>query len=644
MCGICGILKTSPTAYAIDDETLRSMASSMKHRGPDDAGTYLSDDRSVGFGFRRLSIIDLSAAGHQPMTNEDGSVYIVFNGEIYNHTELRKDLESRGHRYRSRTDTESILHGYEEYGIGILDKLHGMFSFAIWDARTRSLFCARDRIGIKPFYYSHRNGLFIFASEIKAILRHPSVHRQLNIDALPGYFCYRVVPPPDTLFSGIKKLMAGHYMILHEGETAEPVRWWDVIPEERSSVSPREYGPEIIRLLRQSIKDRMMSDVPFGVLLSGGIDSTTNVALMAELMDRPVETFSVGFSDHPQYNETDRAVAVARHFNTNHHEIYISGDELPSFLPVMAHHQDEPLADPVCVPLYFVCKLAKESGTTVVQVGEGSDEQFIGYHHYLREQRIHKYLWKPLRIPPSGFRRSLYRMLRNPLLRRGRYLPLEYIRKTAYESELFWGASITFTRTHQEEFLNDRIRHRLESLHETADRLHRIARERYPAASFLDKVIYLEFKQRLPELLLMRVDKMSMASSVEARVPFLDHRLVRFILSIPSSHKFTGRVPKRLLKEAVKGLVPDEIIKRKKQGFGAPVDEWFRGRTGDELESLISGSDIWKENLLERPFFDRLLTLHRSGTVNQGHQLWTLLNFAVWYDHWFHTIRSEVTP
>src|SRR5262245_52047642 len=364
------------------------MRETLIHRGPDDAGIYLSPDRRVGLAHRRLSIIDLSPAGRQPMSNEDGTVWITFNGEIYNHLPLRKELEAKGHLYQSRTDTETILHLYEEEGAECVRRIEGDFAFAIWDSRRRELLLARDRLGVKPLYFAVLPGAFLFGSEIKAILAHPRMTRRVDRAALYHYLTFVAAPAPRTLFQGVHKLPPATRLTVEAEGQIRTETYWDplAVPADPVAVEgdAEACAARIRDLLGSAIEARMMSDVPFGVFLSGGLDSSANVALMSRLMDRPVRTFSVGFKDHPSYNEFEYARQVARLFKTEHHEVEIGWSDLLEAMPGVVFHQDEPIADWVCVPLHFVSALARSTGTTVIQVGEGSDEQFFGYEGYRR--------------------------------------------------------------------------------------------------------------------------------------------------------------------------------------------------------------------------------------------------------------------
>ena len=408
MCGICGVWEYGAARGSLEPRLIAAMRDVMTHRGPDDAGDLIFDDARGGFGFRRLSIIDLSEAGHQPMHGCTDRVWLVFNGEVYNHATLREGLEERGHVYASRTDSETILHLYEERGLDFVHDIEGDYAIALWDAGREQLVLVRDRAGVKPLYYYHHQGRFIFASEIKAILQHPAVTPEVNEEALFHYLTFVTTPAPQTLFQGIQKLPAGHMLVLNRRGELQVTRYWNALPAESGTEArPQvDHQKTILHLLRQSIKKRMMSDVPFGVFLSGGVDSSANVALMSELMSQPVRTFTVGFSDSDALNELDSAREISKRFGTDHHEVIIGRDEMQRFLPDLVFHQDEPIADPVCVPLYYVSKLARDTGTIVVQVGEGSDEIFAGYDWFRTYLRIEERFWRHAERAPAGARRA----------------------------------------------------------------------------------------------------------------------------------------------------------------------------------------------------------------------------------------------
>src|SRR6476661_9118027 len=446
MCGICGVWEYGASEGSIDPSLIARMRDEMTHRGPDDAGDLIFDERRGGFGFRRLSIIDLSAAGHQPMHGCDERTWLVFNGEIYNHALLRAGLEQRGHKYASRTDSETILHLYEERGLDFIHEIEGDYGIAIWDANKERLVLVRDRVGVKPLYFYHQRGRFIFASEIKAILQHPSVTPDIDEQSLYHYLTFLTTPAPTTLFRDIHKLPAGHFLTLTRDGTLNIQQYWDALPpQQKISGSEDEQRAEILRLLRDSIRKRMMSDVPFGVFLSGGVDSSANVALMSELMSQPVRTYTVGFEDSEELNELESARAVAKSFGTDHHEVIIGQQDMQKFLPDLIFHQDEPLADPVCVPLYYVSRLARETGTIVVQVGEGADEIFAGYDWFRKYVRINDLFWQPAEKLPLSLRHSLAAMAR-PLLEASfnKRTAIELTRRLGAGEPLFWGGAIVF--------------------------------------------------------------------------------------------------------------------------------------------------------------------------------------------------------
>lgn len=638
MCGIVGIWEYGAANGLVDLPLIERMRDTMVHRGPDAKGAELFDGGRGAFGFRRLAIIDLSAAGDQPMRGcTDRDILLVFNGEIYNHNELRKGLESRGHAYHSRTDSETIIHSYEEAGADFVTDIEGDFGIAIWDGEHGRLSLYRDRMGVKPLYYAVADGRIIFASEIKAILEHPSVERDVDRRALTDYLTFLTTPAPQTLFKGISKLPAGHRLVVDRSGTVRVDQYWDALPGPVPERSDAEHQDEILRLLRASIKKRMMSDVPFGVFLSGGVDSSANVALMSELMDRPVDTFTVGFKDHEYLNELDAARRIAERYSTNHHEVIIGDGEFDAFLPELVFHQDEPIGDPVCVPLYYVSKLAKDSGTTVVQVGEGADEIFSGYSYYVRNLRLYERVWRHAERAPSALKKAVGRSTRAALsgLGRGRAMA-ELARRFETGEPMFWGAAVVFDELTKPYVLSRSMRREMNghsALSAVQEHLDRIA-SRAPQADQLARMIYLELKLRLPELLLMRVDKVTMATSVEARVPFLDHHLVEYAMGLPSDLKVSGDVGKHILKRALEPILPHDLLYSKKRGFGAPIREWFRTEIGRSCSEAMLSSPIWRRDFLDKDFVERMLSEHRSERVDWSFHLWTILNLSLWYERW----------
>jgi asparagine synthase (glutamine-hydrolysing) len=639
MCGITGIWEYAASEGRVGLQLIERMRDTMPHRGPDDTGSHLFDGGRGGFGFRRLSIVDLSSAGHQPMEGCDAqNKWIVFNGEIYNHEDLRQELESKGHKYRSHSDTESIIHLYEEVGTEFVTEIDGDFGIAIWDEGARQLSLYRDRLGVKPLYYYNKDGRFIFASEIKAIVEHPAVVRDIDERAMTDYLTFLTTPAPQTLFKDIQKLPAGHRLILNASGHVRIEQYWDALPpaknEERTE---QEHIDEILSLLRRSIKKRMMADVPFGVFLSGGVDSSSNVALMAELMDRPVDTFTVGFKDHEYLNELASARRIADRYKTNHHEVMIGDREFEDFLPDLIFHQDEPIADPVCVPLYYVSKLARDNGTIVVQVGEGADEIFSGYEKYVTNLRLYESVWRHAAIMPGVLRKPAAAAAHAGLSALGtKPVFAELARRLGAGEPMFWGGAVVFDESTKLRLLSPALRgvmnghSTLSTVNQYLDHIG-VAR---PDSDFLARMTYLELKLRLPELLLMRVDKITMATSVEARVPFLDHELVEYAMGIPRKFKVQGRVGKHILKRALESILPHDLLYAKKRGFGAPIREWFRTPTGKEFSMRLQTSSIRDRGFFDYDFIQYMLDQHESERADWSFHLWALLNLSLWYEHW----------
>jgi asparagine synthase (glutamine-hydrolysing) len=630
VCGICGIV--SWAGLQCDEDTVRRMRDTLVHRGPDDAGSFVSAAHGVALGHRRLSIIDLSPAGHQPLGNEDGTAWITYNGEVYNHEAIRHELEAKGHRFRSRTDTEVVLHLYEEEGPRCVERLDGMFAFAVWDGRRREVFLARDRLGVKPLYYAELSEGLLFASEVKAILEHPEVSRELDEEAFDDYLTFGFTPPPRTLFRGISKLAPAELMTVRLDGSIQKTHWWSPFSRELStdiaSVPDDELIERLRSMLRESIRKRMMSDVPFGVFLSGGLDSSANVALMAELNEGPVRTFSTAPRDHARYDERDAARVVARRFGTEHHEVVIDEGDLRAFLPELARHQDEPAADWTAVPQHFVSRLARDTGTIVIQCGEGADEILHGYRGYVSHRRVaapFQRVPRPLRIPIGiAAARATRRLGRG--IRHG-----EALYDAAHSSIPYWGGSIFFRGEIKERVMARDLRH--ESYAEV-ERHWMAASNALPSTDLFQKMTYVELQQRLPELLLMRLDRIAMANSIEGREPFLDHHLVEFVLALPPRLKYRDRAGKWALRQAMRGLLPDEIIDRPKQGFGTPMAEWLRGSFGAEAEDAVARSGLRDRGLLDYDVIRELFAAHRAGRGDWSKHLWNLYTVSVWYDRW----------
>lgn len=637
MCGIAGIFDLKARESNINHKILKQMSDVIIHRGPDAEGQWIAGSHNCGLAFRRLSIIDLSNAGNQPMRSECGNYSIVFNGEIYNHETIRKELIKKGYSYHSKTDTETILNGYKEYGENLLTQMVGMWGFAIWNEQKKELFAARDRIGIKPFYYYYENGLFIFGSEIKSILAHPAVNKEVNFDEIPMYLNFSMTGNRNSLFKNIHKLPAGHSLKLDSNGTLTIKRYWSPFDNynHQFKMSDSEISAEILRLLRQSVKDRMMSDVPFGVFLSGGIDSSVNVALMSELMNRPVDTFTVGFKELEKYNELEYARLISNKFKTNHHEILIDHNDALPVLADLAWHEDEPNSDPVCIPLHFLSKLTRDSGTTVIQVGEGSDEQFIGYNWLLRDFKFHNNYWKRFKSLPQFVKLGIYKAVKPIFIAEKQYLALDFIRRATYNEEFYWSGTSFFPPCQMEIMMKDQYKNNILKPAFYAHELHQQALEQNPSADYIQRMVYTEITNRIAEILLMRVDKIGMASSIEARVPFLDHRLVEFTMNIPTVQKIPDqKSTKILLKKAVEGIIPNEIIYRKKQGFAAPVKEWLRSEWYDFAYDEIMTSELSKE-IFNLNHVKSILETHKSSKRNFSIPIFTLLMLSLWYKRFF---------
>jgi asparagine synthase (glutamine-hydrolysing) len=634
MCGISGIFGFND-GFPIGEELVRRMSDTMVHRGPDAEGVhYLPEDR-VALGHRRLSIIDLSAAGRQPMSNEDGTVWITYNGEIYNHAALRTELKEKGHTYRSNTDTESLVHLYEEEGPRCVERLEGMFAFAIWDTRRKELFMARDRVGVKPLYYAHLPAGVLFGSEVKALVAHPAFAPELDEEALFHYLTFAFAPTPRTLFRGIRKLAPAERMTIRaDGSVHNEIYWSPFqrgVAEEVAQMSETEMEQRLLDLLRKSISKRMVSDVPFGVFLSGGLDSSTNVALMSELISEPVRTFSTAPKGHPKYDELEAARVVARRYGTDHHEVILDEDDLQGFVPELIDKQDEPLADWTCIPQHFVSRLARTSGTPVVQVGEGADEIFHGYKGYADHRRyfvpFQRYLPPMARRVAAGGALALTKRVGRGVRH------AEALRDAARSPLPYWGGSICFRGELKREIIGRPLMAYGDSL-QLIERLWAEAESDNPQADLFQEMTYVELKQRLSELLLQRLDRIAMLSSVEGREPFLDHEIVAFAMALPPRMKYRDGKGKYVLRRAVRDILPPEILNRRKQGFGTPMVEWLRGPFGQRAQATVRQSSLIETNAINLAPVERLFAEHRAGRSDWSYQLWNIYNVCAWHDRW----------
>src|SRR5215813_3586985 len=601
MCGIVGALQTGRTSRPIETASITRMRDAIAHRGPDGAGVWVSPDRRVGLGHCRLAIIDLTETGAQPMSDASGSVWLTYNGEIYNHAELRRELESLGHRFHSAgADTEVIIYAYRQWGTEAVHRLRGMFAFALWDDAERRLWLVRDRLGIKPLYYAVHGGRLTFASEIKALLADPGLPRSIDEESLFHYLSFLTTPAPNTLFAGIRKLGNGTMLVVRDDGHITEHRYWDPI-----CAAPPVAGRDediaagLLDRLRDSVRAHRVSDVPIGVFLSGGIDSSTIAALSAESQGSPVRAFTVSFDrDYESYrSELQHARAAASFVGADLAEVRLSFRDLLDFLPRMVELQDEPLADPVCVPLYYVARLARDHGVTVCQVGEGSDELFCGYPNWRRALILQRLADSVPRM--AGLKRVGLAALR--VWGKDGSQPHDWLERSARGQPIFWGGAEAFAASSKERILSRRLRERFKhrSSWEAIAPIHDRYRKNAPEASPLRWMTYLDLNLRLPELLLMRVDKMTMGNAVEARVPFLDHELVEWAMGIPDGVKLRSRTLKAVLKNAVRGVIPDSIIERPKQGFGVPLHEWLLEGLPPELNATVDRF-ILETDLLDR--------------------------------------------
>jgi asparagine synthase (glutamine-hydrolysing) len=623
MCGICG-LAYFDQGRSPDPAVLKRMCDTLVHRGPDDEGQAVMD--SVGLGMRRLSIIDLKT-GHQPLSNEDASVWIVFNGEIYNFRELRAELEARGHRFRTAADTESIVHGYEEWGEAVCERLNGIFAFGLWDRHSHKLLLARDHVGVKPLYVYSDGEKLVFGSELKAVLRSPGVRRTLDLDALNQYLTFEYIPSPASIFREIRKLEPGHWMALQDGAVRFH-RYWTYTPHPEPFTE--KAAVERLRiLLRDAVRLQLVSDVPLGAFLSGGIDSSIMVAQMAKCMDRPVKTFSIGFRES-SYNELQYARAVASKYGTEHHEFTIEARAL-DLTETLVRHLDEPFGDFSVFPTYLVSKMARDY-VTVVLSGDGGDELFAGYDTY-RAHRFDRRFYH--RLP-----RILKRGLIDPL---ARALPPSDKKKGAVNSfkRFVQGTWLPRDLMHARwmVFLSESERRSLF----TADALASLAdetpyeavlrhRREASAASDVAATGYVDLKTYLVDDILVKVDRMSMAVSLEARVPYLDHRIVEFALSLPPSLQMKGFQTKALLKKAFWDELPVEVQRRGKQGFSIPIKSWIRNELKPMMLDLLSEKRLGEQGLFRPDTVSALVREHLDGTENHSHKLWALMVFEQWFD------------
>lgn len=622
MCGICGFLNKK----ILSSEVLEKMNDVLAHRGPDDKGIYInqisygSDNIQVGLGNRRLSIIDLTEHGHQPMRNESGDIWIVFNGEVYNFHELKKELEGKGHKFKGMSDTEVILHSYEQWGEDCLRKFNGMFAFAIWDEKKKQIFIARDRVGIKPLYYYFKDGNFAFASELKSIMQYPLFEKELSKKSLYYYLLFQYVPTPYSIFENTWKLPPGHYLVLKENKNIEIKKYWDIL-EERKAIrknSVQEYTEEFEDLLKSSIKYRLISDVPVGAFLSGGTDSSLVVALMSKLTDK-VKTFTIGF-DKKKYNEAPYAKKVADYLGTKQHELYVKEEDIFSLIGELPKYYDEPFADSSSLPTYLVSKLAREKGVKVVLSGDGGDELFCGYNRYIWMNRMQNFLLLPL-----GIREKVA-----PVLGRFPYLKLRRISQILQYKDplqMYLGIVDMWSPEELEKLLGGNYSYKELPFSQVYKRVNDLP--------LIERLQILDFHTYLPEDILTKVDRASMAVSLEVRVPLLDHRIAEFAYSLPLDLRYRRGIRKYLLKKVLYKYLPAKFFRRPKQGFGIPLDEWLRGGVKPYIDEYLNAGRIKKEGLFNSEFVEELIKKHLSGKYNYQYPIWTLLQFQLWKEKYF---------
>ncbi|MBI5327370.1 MAG: asparagine synthase (glutamine-hydrolyzing) [Deltaproteobacteria bacterium] len=603
MCGIGGLI--SFYGKSIDKGILESMRDAISHRGPDDAGMYLSDDRMAGLVHRRLSIIDISSAGHQPMTNEDGTVWISFNGEIFNYKQLKKMLILQGHRFRSNCDTEVIIHLYEEYGDECLDRLNGQFAFVIWDSGRKRVFGARDRLGIRPFYYSWNDGIFAFASELKGML--PAVGKgDINYAAMTDYLVLQYIPAPNTIFKHIKKLEAGTCIII-ENNVVKVRRYWQPQPQACCNLSEGQIVEKLDALLTESIKKQMIADVPLGVFLSGGVDSSAITALMAGITGAGVKAYSVGFEER-DYNELNFATRVAESIpNVEHHKLILKADTAFSMIQELLQTLDEPFADQAIIPTYLMSRYAKES-VTVCLSGEGSDEIFGGYDRYYNTIERVKLLGELTRFAPA-----LRNDIHDSIL----------LRYEDYIANLcsFHIKDIPSLLNRNAKISDDFVRTRFRNLYENTD-----------SADDLQRVQRFDTSTYLADNLLFKVDRASMLASLEVRVPFLDHELVNFCLGLPFHLKYRSHIQKYILKKMMMGKIPNEAIYRRKMGFSVPIFVWFQNKFNDYLRDTLLSKRAKERGIFRPGYVEAMLEPSRMMTDRHNSlKLWCLLILEEWH-------------
>src|SRR5918994_1282119 len=621
MCGFAGIIHYD-TDRPVEVDRLRRMRDVLSHRGPDGSGLFI--DGVVGLSHRRLAIVDITSAGEQPMTNEDGGVWIAFNGEIYNHASLRPGLESKGHRYRSRCDTETIIHQYEEDGDRVVDKLHGMFAFAIWDKKKQELLLARDRLGIKPLYYASTSRGLVFGSEIKSLFASGYLQPTFNEEVLPEFLSTRFVSGDDTFFQGVRKLLPGHLLTWSAEKGIHTRRYWQ-LPSPSTDANDMSFEAQAKDLrarLEASVESHLMSDVPLGVFLSGGLDSSALAAMMSRQVRDPIQSFSVGFAEQ-EANELPYARMAAKAIGAQHRDVTVTPSEFFDALPHLVWHEDEPIAFPSSVPLYFVARLARDH-VKVVLTGEGADELFLGYNRYrvtMWNDRLGRPYWA---ATPQAVRNQVRRMVQSLPSRLGRVGERTFLALDPGIRSLFLENFAVHTEDFQRQLL---------ARPEMLDRRdpYAVQMQCYADAKggILDRMSRTDLQTYLHELL-MKQDQMSMAASIESRVPFLDDQLVEHVAALPSELKVRMWQTKAIFREAVRDIIPSEILTRKKMGFPVPVGRWLRDDFWPVVQEFVLGPRATSRGYFDRGSLARMAEEHRSGRAKHGDRLWLLVNLEIW--------------
>jgi len=627
MCGITGKIFFDRN-HKIEEGLIHKMCQALVHRGPDSEGIY--EDYNFGFGMRRLSIIDL-VSGQQPIFNEDNTMAVVFNGEIYNYKELREELRAKGHQFKTDSDTEVIIHCYEEYGKEFVQKLNGMFAIAIWDAKNQRLLLARDRLGIKPLYYYQDQEKLIFASELKAVLEDQSVLRTVDLKSLDLYLSFMYIPAPFSMFENIRKLSPGHILSCEDG-CVQLERYWDVeFHADEPQKSLEEYEEEFNFLLEDSVKRRMISDVPLGAFLSGGIDSSSIVAMMSQSSDRPIKTFSIGFKDGGYHDETYFSQMVADKFQTDHKVFHVDASVI-NLISDYVYHFDEPFADYAAFPTYVLAKLAREH-VKVVLTGDGCDEIFAGYERYGSEQwaqqykKIPSFVREKLLLPVISLGKklsvkneSLYNLF-NGADKKTRLMRLD-------DTQRYIQSRFNFTYVQKKSLFNNQNLVQ----HDFSSKVLNGYLQENDQLDFLSRRLYLDIKTSLAEDMLTKVDRMTMAVSLEARVPFLDHRLVEFSARLPSRFKMDLFSLKKFVKGALRDTLPGEIIRRPKHGFSSPIDQWFRTDLKTLVQDSLSNETIKRQNFFAADYVQDMINSHMESKANCGKELFMLMVFSMWHE------------